>query len=123
MTSNLVLEVIDMRVPRQIAQHDKLGYKNFLSAMKAILFCDSSYRMNERRCEEFFEDEGNFVLPNQCRRMQPEGTEAQWAKESMTEETCGAIIKWEEATCDGQRREKEWKEKPQDGGGYKLSSE
>jgi hypothetical protein len=93
-TRNLVLEVIDMRVPRQIAQHDKLGYNNFLSAMKAILFGDPSHRMNETRCEEFFENEGNFVLANQCATMQPDGTEAQWAKDSTAEEACSAIIKW-----------------------------
>jgi hypothetical protein len=55
--------VIDMRVPRNIAKHDKTGYKNFIFALKAILFGDPGYKMTKRRCEEFFEDDRNFVLP------------------------------------------------------------
>jgi hypothetical protein len=114
-----VLEVIDMRVPRQIAQHDKSGYKNLLSAMKAILFFNSSYKMNKRRCEKFFEDEGNFIFSDQCVRKRPDGAEAKWvrmepgkaeakwarmeledeeaecAKDSTTKETRTAIIPWD----------------------------
>jgi hypothetical protein len=63
LTRNQILEVIDMRVPRQIAPHDKLGYKNFLFAMKDILFGNPSHRMNQRRCEEFFNDNDNFGEP------------------------------------------------------------
>ena len=57
---NMILEVIDMRVPRETAKYDKSGYQNFLSAMKAILFGDPSYKMTKRRCEEFFESDENF---------------------------------------------------------------
>jgi hypothetical protein len=61
LTRNQIMDVIDMRVPRQIAPHDKLGYKNFLFAMKDILFGDPSHRMNQRRCEDFFNDASNFL--------------------------------------------------------------
>jgi hypothetical protein len=119
LTRNLVLEVIDMRVPRQISPHDKAGYKNLLSAMKAILFGDSGYKMKWRRCEKFFEDNGNFIFFDQCVRKKTEGVEAQWvrmepgeaealwtrmepedddaqsAKDSTAEETRSAIIPWD----------------------------
>jgi hypothetical protein len=119
LTRNLVLEVIDMRVPRQISEHDKWGYRNLLSAMKAILFGDSSYKMKWRRFEKFFEDDGNFIFFDQCVRMKPEGVEAKWermqpgpaealwakmeleddeaecAKDSTTKETRSAIIPWD----------------------------
>jgi hypothetical protein len=60
LTRNQILDVIDMRVPRQIAPHDKLGYSNFIFAMKGILFGNPSHRMNKARCEAFFDDAKNF---------------------------------------------------------------
>lgn len=59
-----VSPVIDFYIPRSHAQYDKSGYKNFLFAFKAILFDDPSKRMNRRACEEFFDDDNNFVLGN-----------------------------------------------------------
>jgi hypothetical protein len=59
-----VSPVIDFYIPRSHAQYDKSGYKNFIFAFKAILFDDSSKRMNRRACEEFFDDDENFVLGN-----------------------------------------------------------
>jgi hypothetical protein len=119
LSRNLVLEVIDMRVPRQICERDKAGYKNLLSAMKAILFGSSSYKMKWRRCEKFFENDGNFTSFDQCVRTKPECAEAKcdrierekaealWAKMepeddeaacaegSTTKETRSAIIPWD----------------------------
>jgi len=54
--------VIDLSVPRQYDDWDKLGYKNFLLHMKAYLFGDPYFRMTKRRCEEFFEEDSNFSL-------------------------------------------------------------
>jgi hypothetical protein len=119
LTRSLVLEVIDMRVPRQISEHDKWGYRNLLSAMKAILFGNSSYKMNKRRCEKFFNDDGNFLFADQCVKMKPESAEAkcdriereeaealrakmeleddeaECVKDSTTKETRSAIIPWD----------------------------
>lgn len=53
---------IDFYVPRSYAQYDKTGYKNFVSALKAILFGNSSRRMNRKACEDFFNDDDNFDL-------------------------------------------------------------
>lgn len=53
---------IDFYVPRSYAQYDKTGYKNFVFALKAILFGDRSHRMNRRACEAFFNDADNFNL-------------------------------------------------------------
>ena len=61
-SGNFVQENIDMRFLRQISVYDKTGYNNFLSAMKAILFGDKSHKMTKKRCENFFEDEDNFLL-------------------------------------------------------------
>ena len=57
-----ISDVIDMSIPRKICQHDKTGYHNFLIAMKAILFGDSRRRMTKKRCEEFFENNDNFLV-------------------------------------------------------------
>jgi hypothetical protein len=57
-----VSSVIDFYKPRSCAGHDKLGYKNFVVALKAILFENPSRRMIKRVCEEFFNDDGNFYL-------------------------------------------------------------
>jgi hypothetical protein len=53
---------IDFYVPRSYAQYDKTGYKNFVFALKTILFGDRSHRMNRRACEAFFNDADNFDL-------------------------------------------------------------
>jgi hypothetical protein len=55
-----VSEVIDFAVPWQMARYDKLGYKNFLSAFKAIVFGNASCRMSKKACAVFFDDDRNF---------------------------------------------------------------
>lgn len=57
-----VSHVIDFYVPRSMARYDKTGYKNFVAALKAILWDNPSKRMNRRACEAFFDDDNNFVL-------------------------------------------------------------
>jgi hypothetical protein len=50
-----------MSIPRAIAAYDKIGNRLFLRDLKSLLFGSESYRMTEKRCREFFEDETNFV--------------------------------------------------------------
>lgn len=57
-----VSPVIDFYVPRSMTQYDKSGYKNFILALKLILFGNRSKRMSRRACEEFFENDHNFLL-------------------------------------------------------------
>jgi hypothetical protein len=57
-----VSPVIDFHVPRSMARYDKTGNKNFVAALKAILWGNSSKRMNRRACEAFFNDDDNFDL-------------------------------------------------------------
>ena len=57
-----VAQSIDFYVPRSYATYDKTGYKNFVSALKAILFDNSSRRMNRWACEKFFYNDDNFDL-------------------------------------------------------------
>ena len=53
-------KVIDLSVPRRIAPYDKLGGSLMISELKSYLFGSSSYRMTERRCQKFFENDSNF---------------------------------------------------------------
>jgi hypothetical protein len=55
-------DVIDLSIPRLIAPYDKLGCKSLISNLKSYLFDNESYRMTKKRCEAFFEDDGNFDL-------------------------------------------------------------
>jgi hypothetical protein len=57
-----VSPVIDFYTPRQYSTYDKLGYKNFVFALKDILFGNPSHRMNRRACEKFFNNDDNFYL-------------------------------------------------------------
>ena len=56
------MDVIDMRVPRQYAKRDKLGYRNMFRDIKRYVFGDSDYRLTKKKCEEFFDNDDNFVL-------------------------------------------------------------
>jgi len=58
----IVRDVIDMRVPRMLADYDKSGYKIFLRQIKSILFGKPDVRMPKKRCEEFFDNDDNFDL-------------------------------------------------------------
>jgi len=51
---------IDMSIPHQVANYDKLGYKLFLCSMKFYFFGNESLRMTRERCEEFFNDDTKF---------------------------------------------------------------
>lgn len=52
--------IIDMNVPRRIAQYDKLGCKSLLSSLKFHLFGNKSARISKERAEAFFADHTNF---------------------------------------------------------------
>jgi hypothetical protein len=53
---------IDLSVPRRLRGYDKLGYRLFIKDLKSILFGNSNYRMTQRRCEAFFNDDFNFLI-------------------------------------------------------------
>jgi hypothetical protein len=54
-------DVIDMRVPRQIAKYDKTGNKTLITSLKYHYFASRSARMTKERCEAFFDNPDNFV--------------------------------------------------------------
>jgi len=56
-----ISHVIDFKFPRTLIKYDKTGYKNFIFALKFILFGDSKYRMTKKRSEKFFDNKHNFV--------------------------------------------------------------
>lgn len=53
--------VIDMSVPRKIAQYDKTGCKSLLESMKGAIFGSSSARLTKDLCEKFFSNNSNFA--------------------------------------------------------------
>ncbi|MEE4605946.1 MAG: hypothetical protein V2J65_32015 [Desulfobacteraceae bacterium] len=57
-----VSSTIDFYIPRSLMWNDKTGYKNFVFALKTILFGNRSHRMNRQACEAFFNDDDNFDL-------------------------------------------------------------
>ena len=57
-----VASLIDFKVPKSCANYDKTGYKNFVHALKAIVFGNPSHRMSRTACEAFFNDDNNFDL-------------------------------------------------------------
>jgi len=54
--------VIDLSTPRRMKQYDKTGYTILIRQVKGILFGRSDHRMTRRRCEDFFNDDSNFIL-------------------------------------------------------------
>jgi hypothetical protein len=53
---------IDFYVPRSYSDFNKTGYKNFVVALKEILFRNRSLRMNSEDCELFFNRQRYFDL-------------------------------------------------------------
>jgi len=58
-----ISDYIDFSVPRRLFKYDKTGYKNFVPALKKILFGNARCKMKKKKCEDFFDDENNFA-PN-----------------------------------------------------------
>ncbi len=54
-------EVIDMSIPRLYKNYDKPGNQLYLKTIKRLLF-GNGVRVTKRMCEEFFADDGNFLL-------------------------------------------------------------
>lgn len=52
---------IDLSLPRQFKGYDKLGCKMLVGALKHHYFGDSGYKMTRKRCEEFFDEDDNFL--------------------------------------------------------------
>jgi hypothetical protein len=55
-------DVLDMSVPHNLCPRDKLGGKIFIKRLKQIIFGSKKTRMTKAKCEEFFENAGNFIL-------------------------------------------------------------
>lgn len=54
-------EVIDLSVPRSIANYDKTGYKLFLQSLRFYIFGKTSARVTKQRAEDFYSDPANFA--------------------------------------------------------------
>jgi hypothetical protein len=55
-------DVIDLGIVSERHGYDKLGNSLLIHQAKFYLFGSSKYRMTKKRCEEFFEDNENFVV-------------------------------------------------------------
>ena len=53
--------IIDMEVPRRIAEYDKFGCKLMVNAIKYYVIGNENARMTKARCEDFFNDASNFT--------------------------------------------------------------
>lgn len=55
------LPVIDLSVAHGAKNYDKLGCRILMKTVKFVLFGDESCRMTKGKCEEFFDNEDNFL--------------------------------------------------------------
>jgi len=55
-------DIIDLSVPFLSRRYDKRAGKIIISNLKHIIFGNKSHKMTKERCEEFFNDESNFML-------------------------------------------------------------
>jgi len=55
-------DVIDMKIVRNMCPYHKIGYRLLISNIKWIIFGDNNFRMTKKRCEEFFENDSNFIF-------------------------------------------------------------
>ena len=61
-SSTLRKDIIDLSVLFLHSRYDKRAGKIIISNLKHIIFGNKSHKMTKERCEEFFNDESNFVL-------------------------------------------------------------
>lgn len=55
-------DLIDMSVPRRIAQYDKLGCKSLVRSLKHYFFGGESVRVTRARADSFFSNPANFQV-------------------------------------------------------------
>ena len=55
-------DVIDLSFPRNLANRDKLGCRLLLKNVKSYIFEGGGIRLTKKECEDFFDDDSNFVL-------------------------------------------------------------
>lgn len=56
------LSIIDLKIPWSIASYDKQGNERLISKVKFYLFGSPKYKMTQKRCAEFFDNDENFDL-------------------------------------------------------------
>ena len=54
--------IINLSVPFVNSRYDKRAGKIIIGNLKHIIFGNKNHKMTKERCEEFFNDESNFVL-------------------------------------------------------------
>jgi hypothetical protein len=57
-----VSHIIDMSFPQRLSTYNKGGYKRMIKDIKCLYYANRSRYMTRRRCEQFFNDDANFVL-------------------------------------------------------------
>ena len=53
--------VIDLSVTWQLAPYDKTGGIILINNLKGVLFKNRNIRLTKERCEDFFDNDDNFV--------------------------------------------------------------
>jgi len=60
--SFIIRTYLDFSIARSFKSYDKLGNKILVRACKRILFGTPSARLTKKRCEEFFNNDTNFLI-------------------------------------------------------------
>ena len=58
----LRLDKIDLSLVRKGKTYDKLGGRKLIKSLKQCYFKNSRYQMTRERCEDFFNNDDNFLL-------------------------------------------------------------
>jgi hypothetical protein len=54
---------LDLSVPRRLKSYDKLGSRLLIRQFKEYFFDRKATRLTKQKCEAFFSDKSNFILP------------------------------------------------------------
>jgi hypothetical protein len=79
-TSTERKEIIDLNYPRILKEYDKFGNNLLISKIKHYYFGNSSYLMTKKRCEDFYDNEDNFVIAPGISPKKPGNEEIEEAK-------------------------------------------
>ena len=57
------MDRIDMYYPKTLKGYDKTGYKIFIRNLKIHIWESENNQITRKRCDDFFSDDANFILP------------------------------------------------------------
>jgi hypothetical protein len=67
-STTLYEDVIDLSLPRRFTNYDKLKCGNLLISVKVHPFGNRHIRLTKKHCEEFLDDDRDFVMSEEFRQ-------------------------------------------------------